>query len=69
MALSRVANDAVPCLRDRMRMRRSRTSPSTYPLGERRGQGLTELLPLKDAPDTTGVLVDAQGHGWLGRSG
>lgn len=61
MSLSLVANDALPGLRDRMRMRRSKTSPSAYPLGERRGHGLTELLPLKDAPDTTGVLVDARG--------
>ena len=40
--------------------RRSKTLPSTHPSGERRGQGLTELIPLKDAPDTMGALVDAQ---------
>ena len=43
-----------------MQRRRFRTLPSTHPPGERRGQGLAKLRPLKDAPDTAGVLDDAQ---------
>jgi len=57
---SRPKVDALPCLRDRMRRPRFRTSPRTYPTGARRGQGLSELPSLKDATDAREVRGDVQ---------